>query len=1057
MKSSLLVKFSLCLCLFLSAFGLQQAKADHISSVDMFVDYIGTGPTDMKYKVTIVLYRICIGNNLALGTTTYGTTTVSSANLNFTKTINPTIVGGFDTLDNLCPDFSKINSCRVLANVNYSGYQTATYVDTVTVPGRSNDLKFTWSSCCRLLTYANINGPSFYVEAGINNLIKYDNSTPRYLGQPFTFCCTNQPSTLSNIPSDPDGDSLVTIMNNPMQSATTYVGYNAGYSSTLPTGTSAPAYYSVSQVSGKANFLATGTGKYVFGYKTEDWDKASGKQLGYIMRDMTITVLPCTNLPPYIDSIPQGIVGVKHIDTSGGDVVLTACPQVPLSFVVNAKSNNPNGLIYMRPASALPPGMTITPTVTGGTGYVTVNWTPTAADIGQHVVTVLAVDSTCAVGQEITLRAEFTFTVKVQPGLDAGPDLYSCPLGERPVKLGSNANPTSTITWTSLDGSPAPYLSCTTCANPLASPPVDYTYVVTTDDISYVCKNSDTVMVLIDRTNSVEAPQDVLVVCRPTYVNLTADGKGPAPLANLPCGTLDPLMCAPADQLEINVGSGNTPASNTLNTPFYSASKYHKYQFIIPKRELLDAGFYSGTIHSISFLAVNPTLLGANPLEELTISLGCIADDDFAKPINNTSFINATQPVATLATYNILPNAWNTITLDNPYSWDTTTNLLVDICMGAMTTVNPGGLDPVAMTPGPCLQRYDNLFNVCGGNGSTVNYYQQRPVVRFNICPSPELPFKYTWTPGTFLQDSTVQNPTAFVAKSMNYAVQTVGRNGCRIVDTLHIIVPQHELTVGPNDTVACRYQPIPLTASGGDGYNWYEVQGGVFTDASGSLSCTTCQFPIATPAQTTTYAVVFTNDVNRGNSNNPGSAEGCPDTLQMRVIINPLPNVFSTNQDTTIGYGKHVQLFAKGASQFAWTPVGSLDDPNSPAPIAAPKETTTYIVSGVDSNGCINRDTVKVTVSYVNNLLIPSGFTPNNDGRNDVFKIANPSFQRLMEFRVFNRWGQEVFSTTDINSGWDGTWKGVDQPVGTYQYLIRIGSPDGKAETYKGDVTLVR
>ncbi|MEO6833816.1 MAG: gliding motility-associated C-terminal domain-containing protein, partial [Chitinophagaceae bacterium] len=74
-----------------------------------------------------------------------------------------------------------------------------------------------------------------------------------------------------------------------------------------------------------------------------------------------------------------------------------------------------------------------------------------------------------------------------------------------------------------------------------------------------------------------------------------------------------------------------------------------------------------------------------------------------------------------------------------------------------------------------------------------------------------------------------------------------------------------------------------------------------------------------------------------------------------------------------------------------------------------------------------------------------------------DVFKIVNPSFQRLMEFRVFNRWGQEVFSTTDINAGWDGTWKGIDQPTGVYQYLIRVGSPDGKAETYKGDVTLVR
>jgi hypothetical protein len=61
------------------------------------------------------------------------------------------------------------------------------------------------------------------------------------------------------------------------------------------------------------------------------------------------------------------------------------------------------------------------------------------------------------------------------------------------------------------------------------------------------------------------------------------------------------------------------------------------------------------------------------------------------------------------------------------------------------------------------------------------------------------------------------------------------------------------------------------------------------------------------------------------------------------------------------------------------------------------------------------------------------------------------------MEFRVFNRWGQEVFSTTDIFDGWDGKWKGVEQGIGNYQYLIRVAYPDGKTETYKGDINLIR
>jgi gliding motility-associated-like protein len=61
------------------------------------------------------------------------------------------------------------------------------------------------------------------------------------------------------------------------------------------------------------------------------------------------------------------------------------------------------------------------------------------------------------------------------------------------------------------------------------------------------------------------------------------------------------------------------------------------------------------------------------------------------------------------------------------------------------------------------------------------------------------------------------------------------------------------------------------------------------------------------------------------------------------------------------------------------------------------------------------------------------------------------------MEFRVFNRWGQEVFYSNDNQHGWDGTWKNVPQDMGSYTYLIRLGYPDGLVETFKGEITLVR
>ncbi|RZJ88671.1 MAG: gliding motility-associated C-terminal domain-containing protein [Chryseobacterium sp.] len=89
--------------------------------------------------------------------------------------------------------------------------------------------------------------------------------------------------------------------------------------------------------------------------------------------------------------------------------------------------------------------------------------------------------------------------------------------------------------------------------------------------------------------------------------------------------------------------------------------------------------------------------------------------------------------------------------------------------------------------------------------------------------------------------------------------------------------------------------------------------------------------------------------------------------------------------------------------------------------------------------------------------IMIPTAFTPNNDGHNDVFKMVNITDETLLEMRVFNRWGTVVFATNNISSGWDGKYKGQDQPMAVYGYAIKIRYSDGAEEVYKGTVTLIR
>jgi len=141
----------------------------------------------------------------------------------------------------------------------------------------------------------------------------------------------------------------------------------------------------------------------------------------------------------------------------------------------------------------------------------------------------------------------------------------------------------------------------------------------------------------------------------------------------------------------------------------------------------------------------------------------------------------------------------------------------------------------------------------------------------------------------------------------------------------------------------------------------------------------------------------------------------------------------------------------------YNWSPSESLNNPNISYPVARPMEDTRYIVGGLAANGCRSFDTLHVIVDKRDNLFVPTAFSPDGDGRNDVFRITNLSFQRIMEFRVFNRWGQEIFSTNDHRTGWDGTWEGVPQEMGVYNYLIRVAYPDGFVETYKGETTLIR
>ncbi len=174
----------------------------------------------------------------------------------------------------------------------------------------------------------------------------------------------------------------------------------------------------------------------------------------------------------------------------------------------------------------------------------------------------------------------------------------------------------------------------------------------------------------------------------------------------------------------------------------------------------------------------------------------------------------------------------------------------------------------------------------------------------------------------------------------------------------------------------------------------------------------------------------------------------GCPnvlnDTFQIKVAP---PIIVSAGKDTAIVLGQSLQLQATAndptANKFTWSPATGLNNPNIPNPLAVlwgeTAQSMEYTVKATNPAGCYGTDAIKVKVFRTNpDIFVPNGFSPNGDSRNDVIYPICVGITRLDFFRVYNRWGQLIFSTNTIHKGWDGTLGGVRQSSGTFVYMVQ-------------------
>ena len=257
------------------------------------------------------------------------------------------------------------------------------------------------------------------------------------------------------------------------------------------------------------------------------------------------------------------------------------------------------------------------------------------------------------------------------------------------------------------------------------------------------------------------------------------------------------------------------------------------------------------------------------------------------------------------------------------------------------------------------------------------------------------------------------------------------------------IVPPSIGGTVTSDDTVCFSANSGVLNLSGNtgtiigwisspdSGLTWTTIPG---TGTSQSYSSLT---------QTTIYAALVQNGT-------------CSiDTSSIATITVLIPFAVSAGNDTTLSPGESVTLSGNGTGIPVWSPATYLDNSTIFMPTSTPSQTTNYILTVTDSNGCINSDGVFITViSPSFNGIITTLFTPNGDGINDNWFIQNIENYPDSEVMVYNIYGQLVFNQKSYMNDWKGTYNGSSLPDGTYYYVLSFSKEEC---IFKGSVDILK
>lgn len=300
-------------------------------------------------------------------------------------------------------------------------------------------------------------------------------------------------------------------------------------------------------------------------------------------------------------------------------------------------------------------------------------------------------------------------------------------------------------------------------------------------------------------------------------------------------------------------------------------------------------------------------------------------------------------------------------------------------------------------TPTPIIS---GELSICAGSSttlSTTNNYAQ-----------------YAWNNGSTSAQISVATP-------QTYTITVTDTNACTATATAQVQAAPNPTPIIGGELSICEGYTTTLTADAHQTYLW-------------STNDTTASITLANAG---TYTLTITD------------ANGCGGTASVSVSLNPLPQPHINGNLTIEQQGDYTQLDAgSGYAAYNWSSGGE-------TAVLQVTQAQTYTVTVTDTNGCTATATALVNIVPQHYVAIPNAFSPNNDNHNDFFGASANNVQTYHAI-MYNRWGQMVFESHQIDDQWDGMFKGKLQEMGVYAYLIELLFTDGTMRNYKGNFTLI-